>query len=183
MRLRHALVRAVGIAWIASNIHADHLPQEKQALGKAEHVLAGVNVYKGKVADAVRRFGTPARIEDQTDSDYPDGSGEKTYHWELAGLRLQLATVYRTDSKRHAVIESPPQIVDVWGGLSTSSAGRTGAGLRLGQTLQDVIRVYGPRFQQNDSSVVLQWADDTMLVIDFDGSGRIAHMHLEASVE
>jgi hypothetical protein len=182
MTSRRGVALAATIVSCALSAIADHLPAEKQARGKPEHVLAGVNVYRGKVADAVRRFGN-GRVENHSDSDYPAGSGERTYRWQINGVRLQLATVFRTDWKTRRLIEGPPQVVDVWGDSPADRATSTGAGLSLGGTLADVIRLHGRQFERGENWVIVQWRDETTLVVDFNGSGRITHMHLEASID
>ena len=181
--LRNKLAVVACVCWFGQLANADHLPPEKRARGKAEHVLASVNVYTGKSADAVRRFGKPDRVEDITNSDYPVGSGERSYFWKRDGVLLRVGTVYRTDPKTTKTIESSPTIVDAWGLSLGGGLGATGAGLRLGQGLADVVRLYGARFQKDSNGLLIQWDDDTEMVLDFNETGRINHIHLEASVE
>ena len=161
---------------------ADHLPACKIAIGKPEHVLAGVNVYDDTIGEVIKRLGKPDHFTATTNADYPPGSGERSYEWDRDGVRLRVGTQFRTDATTKKIVESAPMIVDVWG-EGPGNLGITGRGLRLGADLTAIKKIYGSRFQKDPHAVTLQWKDETTLVIDLKKDGRIVHMQLLAAVE
>ena len=161
---------------------ADHLPSSKIALGKPEHVLATVNVYADTIGTVIKRLGKSDHFSTTTNADYPPGSGERSYEWDRNGVRLRVSTEFRTDRDSKRVIESAPMIVDVWG-KEPGGLGTTGRGLPLGADLPMIRKIYGPRFQKDSHAIVLQWKDETTLVVDLNKDGRIGHMQLLAAVE
>jgi hypothetical protein len=161
---------------------SDHLPHSKTALGKPEHVLAGVNVYDDKIESVLEQLGKRSKVDSNTNSDYPQGSGERSYDWDSNEVRVRVGTEFRTDETTKKVIESAPMVVDVWrSGVGLD--GKTGRGLALGDGISWVRQVYGPRFQKDPHSITLQWKDETTLVLHLDDKGRIIHMQLLAAIE
>jgi hypothetical protein len=168
---------------LLQNAAADHLPDSKISRSKPEHVLAGVNVYRGKMQSIIQRLGKPTKFSEVPLADGPEGSGERTYEWLHQGINVRVGTDYYTDKESKKIVESAPLVVDVWGSQPGHSLGSTGAGLSLGDNSEKVKRLYGPRYQKDKSSITLQWKDETTLVIDFNGTGTIKHMQLLAAVE
>jgi hypothetical protein len=160
----------------------DHLPPSKIALGKPEHVLAGVNVYDDSIESVLKRLGKPNKVDSNTNSDYPPGSGERSYDWNSNGVRIRVGTEFHTDETTKKVIESAPMIVDVWAS-GVGSTAKTGKGLALGDGISRIRKLYGPRFQRDAHSITLQWKDETSLILDLDDNGRIIHMQLLAATE
>jgi hypothetical protein len=151
-------------------------------LGKPEHVLAGVNVYDDKIESVLEQLGKRSKVDSNTNSDYPQGSGERSYDWDSTEVRVRVGTEFRTDETTKKVIESAPMVVDVWrSGVGLD--GKTGRGLALGDGISRVRQVYGPRFQKDPHSIILQWKDETTLVLHLDDKGRIIHMQLLAAIE
>ena len=179
------LVAVAGVCLGAGSMlaWADHLPPSKIARGRPEHLLAGIDVYKGNIGDAIRMLGKPEKIEDATNPDYPPGSGERSYFWRRDGVRLRVGTVYKTDRVTGKIVEGPPNIVDVWGASSGGGLGSTGRGLSLGDTTTALRTIYGPRYERGDRSMTLQWSDETTMVVDLNTSGQITHIQLLAAVE
>ncbi len=154
---------------------ADHLPENKLARGRADTVLSGVDVYKTPMTKAIAELGKPAKV-----TDVP--SWGRDYDWQREGTRLQLGTWNDKGD------ESVPYSAEVWGAKPAGSIGITGRGLKLGDTLADVRRIYGGRFikaKHNDGTfhLTIQWEDETTLDLDFDKTGHINHMQLEAEIE
>lgn len=161
---------------------ADHLPASMVAIGKPEHVLAGISIADNEtIANIIKRLGKPDKFS-VTNADYQSGSGERSYEWNRSGVRLRIGTEYQTDAKTKKIIESPPLFVDVWG-EQRGGFGFTGRGLSLGAHRARIQTIYGARFQSDVHSVTIQWKDETTLTIDFDNDGRIVHMKLEVAVE
>lgn len=178
----HYLALVVCVLLCGSVLLADHLPPSKIAVGKPEHVLAGVNVYDDTIGAVIKRLGKPDHFSATTNADYPPGSGERSYEWDRDGVKLRVGTEFRTDAATKKVIESAPMLVDVWG-ERPGNLGSTGRGLPLGANLASIQEVYGSRFQKDMHGVTLQWKDETTLVIDLNKDGRIVHMQLLAAVE
>lgn len=187
------IVRAIFLLFFclssATLTFADHFESQYVARGKSEHVLSEIDVYKGDIHQIIARLGKPDKFEDKEGSDYPKGSGERSYFWKWHGTTLRVGTEYYTDPPSHKIIESPPIFVDIWGHSATGGFSATGAGLSLGATIDSLKKIYGTRFLHGKNAatlreyVTLQWNDETELDVDFDSKGRVCHMQLAASIE
>lgn len=180
--ITRCLVLTVCLLPCGSVLLAEHLPPSKIALGKPEHVLAGVNVYDDTIGAVIKRLGKPDHFSATTNADYPPGSGERSYEWDRDGVRLRVSTEFRTDAATKKVIESAPMLVDVWG-EQPGNFGSTGRGLQLCADFATIQKIYGSHFQTDPHAVTLQWKDETTLVIDLNKDNRIVHMQLLAAVE
>ena len=69
---------------------ADHLPPELQARGRPEKQLAQINLEHTKLADVVRLYGKPSKVERQPSS--PD-IVMRDYYWTCAKGKLHLLIV------------------------------------------------------------------------------------------
>jgi hypothetical protein len=164
-----------------------HLPEEHQAKDPPEHVLSGINVYSTLFTEAVKRMGAPTDFKVKEILAGSPPAGTVSYVWRKNGVRLEAAAHYFEESGKR--IESVLYSVEVWGvkpGLG--EVGRTGAGLSLEASLEEVKKLYGDRFLKGRTSkgllyVQLEWGDGTQLNLDFDSRGRITHMQLIANVE
>jgi len=163
---------------------ADHLEGKLQAVGKPEHMLSGIDVYKTTIAEVIKIYGEPTSKRDLPAEGVKDGvGGQRNYTWEKKGLRLAAWTWYHNDH------ESAVDGVDVWGPGPYEKLGETGRGLRLGATLQQQKALYGNHFFVSSrdkgrvKSVLLEWRDGTQLVVDYDPDGHISHMQLSANIE
>ena len=130
------MVRAIFLLFVwlgsATLTFADHFEPQHVARGKSEHVLSEIDVYKGNIHQIIARLGKPDKFEDKELSDAPKGSGERSYFWKQHGTTLRVSTEYYTDPVSHAIIESPPTIVAIWGHTATGGFSATGAGLFVG---------------------------------------------------
>jgi hypothetical protein len=127
-------------------------------------------------------------VEKQKLQDVPAGAGGREYIWERPRATLDVTTNYRTDEKTGKEIETATFSVDVRGDKPSGQIGTTGAGLSLGDPTSKVAKVYGSRFFRHtlpngSLRISIQWKDETMLTIYFDGGRRINRMILEASIE
>jgi hypothetical protein len=190
MNVRHLAQLAVIVCLLVGPMlggPAQHLPEEQQAKGPSEHMLSGINVYSTLFTEAIRRLGAPTDFRVDEILVGPPPAGTVSYVWRKDGVRLEAAAHYYEENGKR--IEGELYAVDVWGSRPTiSGVGRTGAGLGLGDTIEDVKKHYGARFFKSQNTkgldhIVVQWSDETNLELDFDRSGRIIHMQLMASIE
>jgi hypothetical protein len=175
-------------------VAADHLEGKQQALGKPEHTLSKIDVYKTTIAKVIKMYGEPTSKRDYPTEGVKDGiGGERNYIWDMKGFRLAVWIFYRNDH------ESEVYSVDAWGTASQGDLGKTSRGLSLGSTFQQQKALYGNRFFVSSTygkmlpsgpdpkgkikSVLLEWQDGTQMVIDYDLEGRISHMQLIADIE
>jgi hypothetical protein len=175
-------------------VNADHLEGKQQALGRPEHMLSGIDVYKTTIAEVIKKYSEPTSKRNTPAEGVKDGvGGYRDYIWEIRGLRLLAGTGYHNDH------ESGVYSVDVWGTSPNEELGKSGRGLTLGSTLQQQKALYGDRFFISSTygkmlpsgpdpkgkvkSVLLEWHDGTQMVIDYDSNGRISHMQLSANIE
>ncbi|MBZ5696846.1 MAG: hypothetical protein LAN36_15980 [Acidobacteriia bacterium] len=180
----------------------DHLEPEQRARGKVESLLCGINVNWTPIARVLEKYGKPIKLPDYpNESPNPPGGGERKYEWDFeSGITMVVYTMY--SDKPTGTPQDPfpageyAYAVDVKGSSPRGELGRTGRGLALGDTLDRVKRIYGPRFLLGQNTltrfnyVVIQWIDprtrkedDTTMDIDFDSHGRISHIELAADVE
>jgi hypothetical protein len=144
---------------------ADHLPEDKIALGKPETVLCGIDVSRSHVRELVGKFGKPVTYDK-----YPKTKDAAEITWEKSGSRI------------HAYInvDDIAYAVDVSGDASATTT--TGRGLGLGQKLADLQRIYGNRFVTHGNRVTLQWRDGSELRATI-ANDRIVSLTLVAPVE
>ncbi len=182
-RIEVVVCLTFGLVTMQQAVRADHLPASEIARGRPEHILAGINVYDGKIETVVKNLGKPLKYTDTASDDGPVGSGERTYEWIRDGVRLRVGTEYYTDRTTKRVVESAPMIVDIWGTAPDQGIGTTGSGLALGEDVRTAARHYGVRFHRDKAGITIQWKDETTLIVDFDPHGIINHMQLMAAVE
>ena len=144
---------------------ADHLPPAMVARGRAEHVLAGIDVYKTSVDSLMTRFGKPVSFKK-----YPQTEESGEVVWQLKGSTVHASM--NADGTAYAVEVSgaPSEVAD------------TGRGLKLGASLADAERMYGTRSLRRGDQVTYQWSDETELRLHLVGK-RIQSMLLIANVE
>src|SRR5262249_38284221 len=100
------------------------------------------------------------------------------YYWRLAKEKLHVLVV------RSAGIEYIG-LVEVEGVGKSRLVGRTGRGLRIGDRLSDLIRIYGPKYKTRNipklkiHDVMVQWrAEEFSLVAELDKKDRITKLSL-----
>ena len=149
---------------------ADHLPTALQARGKPEKTLARIHLERTKFADVIRMYGKPSKVEKQPSS--PD-IVMTDYYWNLSKGRLHLL-----------MVQNHIALVEVEGSAEASQL-QTGSGLKLGDDLADLKRMYGPRYKVRNipsmsiHDVMIQWrSEEFSLVAELDKKGRIKKLSL-----
>jgi hypothetical protein len=182
--MRNSLITALiilGFCWLApAAALADHLPESKIARGKSDAILSGVDVNNSTIRQVIAKLGQPTKVTDVPST--ANVAGGRDYEWQRGNVKLQLGTW--NDKGDESIAYS----AEVWGTKSEGKVGQTGRGLKLGATMADVRRIYGPRFSKSKRDdgtlqVIIQWKDDTTLYLYFDKTGHVYHMHLLAATE
>jgi hypothetical protein len=136
-----------------------------QVRGDPDYRLSGLNLYRATIDDAITRFGTPTYPTHF--SKIQESLGGSDYEWKRHGLLMQLHTCH--DGKTLCSIE-------VHGTKPDDNFGMTGNGLKLGNTMADVRRLYFGRFSTEPddgaSRVTLVWSE-TIMYLYFDDARRI----------
>ena len=153
-----------------SSAPADHLPENLLARGKPEKILAGIHLARTKLSDIIKTHGEPSKIEDED------------YYWEKDGWTLHL-NYYRSEAMKGGYIN----LIEIEGANVPRQIAATGRGLRLGDTIPDIRRIYGKKFKErkipeyNIHDVSLQWirANEGLVVV-LDEKGRIKKLSLFA---
>jgi hypothetical protein len=107
---------------------------------------------------------------------------ELEYRWKFKDGELRVFAFER--SGRESTIYS----VEAFGTVP-SDWSKTGKGLNLGGSLDDLRRIYGNRYQSGTLAtnslrwVFVQWKTENELRVDFDNQGAICHMQLTAPIE
>jgi hypothetical protein len=161
---------------------ADHLPEELLASGKPETILAGIDLKTTKLKDVMRKYGSPAR-----EKSWISGTG---YVWQLPHAKIELSVNRgRLGTQIRAIYIE---------GTASESVGSTGRGLKLGDDVKKLKRIYGGKFElqtlRNEPSenrieftgvsvanqrITIQWRlEDFTLTVGFDGNGKIIAMWL-----
>jgi hypothetical protein len=118
---------------------ADHLPDKLLASGKPEKILAAINLEKTKLDDVVRMYGPPTR-----EVKVPNNPSWTGYVWETTRAKLEVSV--NRGPAGHA-------IGDVYiEGTDSGPMGSTGRGLRLGDEMHTLKRIYGSRFELSHPS-------------------------------
>jgi hypothetical protein len=150
-------------------VSADHLPEHLQARGKPEKTLAGIHLDRTRLKDMIKLYGKPSRI----DGDY--------YHWNKSGVNLRVLIYRRPETVSGEFIG----LIEVQGRKAGSPIGRTGKGLRLGDSKADLKRLYGNKFNERKGGqpwnhvIHIQWRRvEISLIAEFDGDGRIKSLSL-----
>jgi hypothetical protein len=156
---------------LGATARADHLPENLLARGRPEKMLASVHLNRSKLSDVVRAHGKPSKVEGDD------------YYWVKNGWTLHLL-VYRGDGIVHGEYIA---MIEIEGSNVPRSIGRTGGGLRLGDTIFALRRIYGKRFKErtlpkiNIHDVMVQWRkEEVSLVAKFDRHGKINNLQLFA---
>ncbi len=145
-------------------IRADHLPDQLHATGKPETQLAGLSITKDgeSVSEAIKLYGEPT--EKEVAANNPPWTG---YRWKLGKTTLEVGTVNGRMTDIHVE------------GTADGPLSRTGAGLKLGDGVNRLKAIYGPRFQNQDRRVTIQWREpEYTLTAGLDDRGRIISLWL-----
>jgi hypothetical protein len=172
---------AVIVVFLAGSSSADHLPDRQLAHGAPERRLGRIVLEQTARGDLVKLYG--AESEEHSFPDAQDQTrGERRHLWKFKGGRLEAGTWFRPNW------ESAVTSVDVWGQAPEEWA-RTGTGLNLGGSLEDLQKSYGTRYAAGRGKtgeilwVFIQWRDGNELHVDFDRRQKIDHIQLVAPLE
>jgi hypothetical protein len=125
---------------VSTSALADHLPEAQLANGKPEVVLAGIDLEQAGIDDVIRLYGPPSRK-----LNFPNNPAWTGYIWETRRAKLEVGVNSGPNRDR---------ITDVYvQGTDRRSMGTTGRGLKLGDNLTELKRLYGDHFQVEDSSL------------------------------
>jgi hypothetical protein len=168
----------VGFALLcAGSVRADHLPDNKQASGKADTVLCGFDPYSTPMGDILSKLGKPDRIEP-----WKVNKVNVTYWWSRGLLTIQANTYQFGD-----YMNKPPVSIEV-NGSDPDGFCTTGRGLKLGDSLADVRRLYGKRYDVRSTgkgkrTITIQWKDESTLLVDLTKSGHVEAINALGEIE
>jgi hypothetical protein len=163
---------------------ADHLPENLLASGKPETKLAGINLRTAKLNDVVRMYGRPTR-----EVKAPNNPSWTGYVWELPEAKLEVGVSGDASGAR---------IDDIYvEGTAKGLVGSTGRGLKLGDGIKTIRRIYGSRYELTrlgneprnrmeftgvtvaNQRVTIQWgSEDFTFTIGIGSNGKIIAMWL-----
>jgi hypothetical protein len=167
---------------------ADHCPEEKIAAGDPETSLAGVNLEEGTFDDVSARLGPPAKHNEGRHPDDPSGSGWATYEWKRGGATIKMDAEFFTSASGTRVVGM--DAVTVSGEASEQVPG-TGRGVKLGDGLDRVKQIYGPKYVEGtvngpklgQRTITYCFSDETELSLGFDKAGHVVALRLVAPAE
>jgi len=164
---------------------ADHLPEKLLASGKPETTLAGINLKTAKLNDVIRMLGKPTRKKQ-----VPNNPSWTGYIWVLPQAKIELGVNKGS---------SAPEISDIYiEGSAKGQIGSTGQGLKFGDSIQALRRIYGKHFKLDTLSngasrdreeftgvtvanqrATIQWKQEEFtLSIGFNSDGKVNAMWL-----
>ncbi len=151
--------------FLSSLTYGDHNPENQISKGKAEHLLANITIMKSKLADVIKIYGKPNRIEyDQ-------------YFWQKRDWTLRL--IFETS-------DEPVINIDVRGKDVPKQIGVTGSGLKIGDSVSKIRKIYGKRYHERNlpnigiHDIMIEWEEGVSLVAEIDPAGKIASLSLSA---
>ena len=161
----------------------DHCPEERRAVGKPETTIAGITFGRGDFLKVLELYGQADSKREYTDATYPEGSGEAEYFWEIDIGQLEVWTMFY--HKQNKLIES---VVSVYiKGSADIPTWQTGRGLRLGESFDRVIQLYGPKFfQRYDNElkeIIFCFSNETRLGVKLNENDKIIEIWLFPSIE
>lgn len=170
------LFSLLSIISFGSVSYADHLAPKTQARGKPEKTLAGISLGRSKIADVIKLYGKPSRITKEPKPPNLNVVETSHYYWLKGSARL------------HLLVEGDYiALIQVEGSPSSGRIVRTGRGLKIGDDLADVRRIYGTRYKVRNipnlkiHDVAIEWGTEEYgLVADLDAKGRIKKLSLNA---
>jgi hypothetical protein len=162
---------------------ADHLPPKDQAKGRPEKKLAGIIIDRTKVSEVIRMYGKPSEVQKEPNASNLNVVDTYHYRWLKPGIKLHLV-VFQFDKPRSGEYIA---LIEVEGSQAAGRLYRTGGGLKIGDELADLRRIYGPRYKVsnipklNIHDVMIQWrVEEFSLVAELDKKGKITKLSLFA---
>ncbi len=172
-------ILVLSLSGFCQSAHADHLPDELLARGRPETRLAGIDLRRVKLAGIIRRYGKPSDVKAWESGDSKVASSYD-YYWNNRGLRLKVV-IQRLPGLEYV------SFIEVTGPKTRTRIGATGAGLKLGDSLSDLKRLYGHRLKERNiqklkiHDVMIQWhREEYSLVATLDRHNRITGLSLAA---
>ena len=140
------------------------------ARGKPDTMLSGIDVCNTPMWKVFEKLGHPDR------TDHP--RNQPAFTWERPGVKLVVSEYTFLDGL-------VPNFVQVSGRVPVGEIGRTGRGLALGATLNDIRRIYGGQFPvdvyRGVRRVSVLWENSSdALYITLDKNDRVVGMELHA---
>ncbi len=179
MNRRAIIVLVASLIGFASTSRADHLPANLLARGRPETKLAGIDLRRVKLAEITKLYGPPTRVK-AWEQDNPKFSNSYDYYWNRRGIELKVV-VERVSGNEFITY------LDGKGPKTWRKIGTTGKGVRLGDSLRDLKRIYGGRFHLRNipkfkiHDVMFQWRrEEYSLVATLDRHNRIKGLALAA---
>lgn len=169
---------------------ADHLPAKLMAMGSPEDTLAGIHLRTATWDGVVKKYGAPTKTV--TVPNNPNWTG---YLWDSAGTRLEVEVTH-SKTRQYVDTITVVRVGSSLGGDKLADAGATGRGLKLGDSLEDLKRVYGARFlllkqdavpvettpfseTPGSEVAIVQWMKlDFTLTAGLDAGGKIVALRL-----
>ena len=134
--------------------------------------LAGIHLRHTKLSDVFRMYGKPSKVERHSS---PSDIKEIDYYWNKSKGRLHILRIQNYTALIE--VEGSPESVLL----------RTGKGLKIGDDLADLKRIYGPRYRvrnipnRNIHDVMIQWRQEEFsLVAELNERGKIKKLSLFA---
>lgn len=179
-RTKFSLLRcvfAVATLICASLAYADHLPDNLLAKGKADTKLCGFDPYLTPLKDIVSKLGKPDRIVP-----WEVNKTNVTYEWTRGPLTIRVDTYQFED-----YLDQPPVYIEV-AGNDPDKFCTTGRGLKLNDTLADVRKLYGRRYQltREDSDtrlITIQWSTNATVFVSLDNDGHVKAINVPGLTE
>jgi len=187
-RLVLLLCLIAAVSMVVDHLLADHLPEKLLAHGKPEVTLAGINLQTTTLDQVLQKYGPPTKTVNAPNN--PDWTG---YLWQKGDLRLE---VEASHSKGKVYLDRISIVRTGAAASASSDSESTGGGLRLGDGLDALKRIYGTRFQLSRQQTVppdtepflsvpgsrtatVQWTPiDFTLTAGLDQQGHIVAMRL-----
>jgi hypothetical protein len=146
-------------------VYGDHNPENEISKGRAENRLANIILMKSKLADVIKIYGKPSRIESDE------------YYWQHSDWTMRL--IFETPN-------DPVVNIDVRGRNIPKHIGVTGSGLKIGDSLLTLRKIYGTRYDERNlpniriHDVMIEWEEGVSLVAEMDAAGKIVSLSLSA---
>lgn len=149
----------------------DFLHQQQNTLVLSDRVLSGVEPHYSTIEDVIAKFGKPSAVTIRLRAEGPLTVEQRNYEWQRKECQLRVVTA---ESYGGNVIES----IDVWGTAPVGDMCTTGRGLKLGDSIRDVRRIYALRlyFGITLPERTPPCLGEPILEVDLNKAGKINHM-------
>ena len=128
-------------------------------------------------------YGRPSEVKGQDKPANLNVVDTYDYYWVKSGIKLHLVVYRGSKTKSGEYIA----LIEVEGSRAKDMIGRTGSGLKIGDGLADLRRIYGKRFEErnlpklNIHDVMIQWrSEEFSLVAELDERKKIKKLSLFA---